>query len=148
MINETTLAVGGSIVTVLAVAVYAYKTGNEASVDFDDDGNNEVTFNNDGGVSEDSSTEEATSETTSNVDETEAELDIPNDVQDRELVDVKGVGPTKAEHLNNEGYENANDLYFAADSNLTDVTGIGSGVLGQIRDDIGSWDADAEADTE
>jgi hypothetical protein len=42
--NPTVIAVGTAALAVVSAAAYSYFTGNEASVDVDNDGESEVTF--------------------------------------------------------------------------------------------------------
>lgn len=138
--------IGGAIAVTAIAALYAYKTGNGAEVDFDNDGENEVDF-----AGDDNSSSTAPEELYPPENEGESEGDTedttstaPEEVHDigGNLTEITGIGETKADTLVEEGFETANELYFASDENLTDVTGIGSHVLDQIRGDIGSFDSD------
>jgi len=52
--TELIVTVGGIAIAIASAAIYSAYTGNSASVDYDDDGNDEVTF---GGESDDEETE-------------------------------------------------------------------------------------------
>lgn len=140
-INPEVLAVAGTVFTVAIGAGYAYFTGNEASVDVDGDGEDDITFEGDSNDSneEESTTEEQTEEATeeqSNPNPTPAEVqDIGDD-----LTEVTGVGPTREEALNNATYDTAADLYYASDEGLESVHGLGPKAVEDIRADIGGID--------
>jgi predicted flap endonuclease-1-like 5' DNA nuclease len=132
--------IAGAVVTggaVVAAAVYAYVTGNDASVDVDGDGEGELEF-------EGSDTTDCDGDTKKIDDDGGTEtLEVPPaDVREigTELTAVKGIGDTRADALEEDGFYTAADLYFASDDELADVHGIGELTVSQIRDDIGSAD--------
>lgn len=147
----------GGAVTVAAVAIaagYSYFTGNDSGVDVDDDGNDEVTFegNNDAMFDCNDPTEDpayrddefaptGTGEADDAEDEDATSFQAaPEAVQDigTDLAEVTGIGETRADDLQKAGFHTASDLYFAADEDLTDVSGIGDLTVSQVRGDIGS----------
>lgn len=134
-------AIAGAVGTALAVGVaagYAYLSGNDADVDLDDDGNAEFEFEGDETVEDPAYKGSDDSEVRESVEQ--AEDPTPEEVKNKSMTDVTGIGPTRAEKLGKAGYPSPKDLYYASDENLKDVNGIGSFVVGQIRDDIGSVD--------
>lgn len=119
------VVVGG----IVAAAAYSYLTGNESSVDLDNDGEDELTFEGEMAVAE-------TSE-----EDTDDEDPTPDSVRAKDgLTDVKGIADTRADALAAEGFTSPKDLYYASDDNLTSVDGIGPYTVDQIREDIGSVD--------
>lgn len=147
MVDPALVAAGGVVATVVAAAAaYSYFTGNESSVDVDDDGNDEVTFGGD----------EPTAPATPPVEETSVGEDVeeqsdptPDAVADKEdLSDITGIGDTRASDLMAAGFTTPEDIYYASDANLTDVDGIGDYTVEQIRGDIGSIGDEAGNSTE
>jgi len=57
-----------------------------------------------------------------------------------DLETITGIGPVRAESFTVAGFDTATDLYYASDSSILDVDGIGDRALSQIRGDIGSVD--------
>jgi len=55
-----------------------------------------------------------------------------------DLTDVSGVGPNKAEVLQEAGYETLADLRAADQSDLADVDGIGNALAARIKADVGN----------
>jgi len=66
----------------------------------------------------------------------------PEDVRavGQTLSDITGLGETRADDLKKAGFHTASDIYFAADEDLTAVSGIGDLTVSQIRGDIGGVD--------
>lgn len=150
--------VGGVVagVGVLTAAGYAYLTGDDASagVDVDNDGEDEVSYTFEGNNEEAKIGEERADGVPESV-EYEGDTKVPSEVADdgtvhpsdptpevvsekSGLIDIKGIGPTRAETLTDEGFETPEDIYYASDENLEGVNGIGPKAVSQIRDDIGS----------
>ncbi|UPM42539.1 50S ribosomal protein L32e [Halocatena salina] len=63
----------------------------------------------------------------------------------RSMTDVSGIGETKAEALQEAGYESVDDLRRADQDDLSEVDGIGNALAARIKADIG--DLEIEADT-
>lgn len=129
--------IGGAIaaVAIISAGAYAAFSGNSASVDVDSDGEDEVKF----GTAETPEDDPREDESENQYTATEADPStLPEDEPD--VTNVKGVGETRANALSDEGIETAADLYYASDSTLTDVDGIGKYTVSQIREDIGGID--------
>jgi hypothetical protein len=139
MVDSQLIAIGGTVATVVAGAAYAYISGNDASVDIDDDGDDEITFEGSDEIS-------MPSDENKLFDEDDIADAVDENVPDGAVEDVTGIGPTKGQNLRNADFETAADLYYASDENITDVDGIGSGVLEQIRNDIGSVDESGDGE--
>lgn len=125
--------VGGvtAVAGVIVAATYSYLSGEDSSagVDVDEDGENEAEF-----------TFEGNEDATADVAELPSYQLAPKDVRHigTSLVDIKGIGPTRADALNKADLHTASDLYFASDEDLKEVNGIGDLTVSQIREDIGS----------
>jgi predicted flap endonuclease-1-like 5' DNA nuclease len=137
---------------------YGLYTGRSTSIEVDDDGDVPVEVGEDDGA--DSSNVAATSDTDprgiddgsietspsphdpDESDDSVQAVELPDAVVEagEDLTEVKGIGPTKAESLEAVGFETPSELYFASDSELQNATGVGPGVVAQIRDDIGHVD--------
>jgi len=140
--NPTVIAVGTAALALASAAAYSYFTGNEASVDVDNDGESEVTFGGeDRGKSNVAETpdenprmspEEAVEKNSS----AEEVFNATEKVEVETLLDVKGVGPTLAETLEQNDIYNAGDLRRATDDKLLEVSGIGPSKLETIRNDL------------
>lgn len=138
------LAALGAGALVVSAAAYSYLTGNEASVDLDDDGTDEVTFEGDEPAPSTASFEEP-----SVAEDVEKQADpTPDAVSDKEdLTDITGIGDTRASDLMAAGFTTPEDVYYASDENLTDVDGIGSYTVEQIRGDIGSIEGNTDGES-
>lgn len=126
MVEEILLSVGVLGIVTAAVAYgYHYVTGNEAGVDIDRDGEDDIEFEEGDPFEEPNFNEvyKVASETAQEIG--------------GELAQVKGLGETKAEALIEMGFETAEDLYFADDEELLDVSGIGETTVERIREHIG-----------
>ena len=128
--NPTVIAVGTAALTVVSAAAYSYFTGNKASVDVDNDGKDEVTF--EGEENPRMSPEEAV-ETNSSAEEV---FNATEKVEGEALLDVKGVGPSLGQTLEQNDIYNADDLRDATDDELLEVSGIGPSKLKTIRNDL------------
>ena len=129
--NPIVLTAATAIGVLVAAAAYSYFTGNEASVDVDSDGESDVTFG--GEKDQDMSN---VSETPDEDPREKTENSTAEEVFDIGLTDVKGVGPSLAEELNNNGITTIADLRDATDDELLDVSGIGPSKLETIRNDL------------
>lgn len=74
--------------------------------------------------------------------ENQEETDEP---ETKDLTDVSGIGESKAEALQDAGYDSIDDLRRADQSDLSEVNGIGNALAARIKADIG--DLEIEADT-
>ena len=128
--NPTVIAVGTAALTVVSAAAYSYFTGNEASVDVDNDGESEVTF--EGEENPRMSPKEAVEKNPS----AEEFFNVTEKVEGETLLDVKGIGPTLVEQLEENNIYNTDDLRDATDDELLEVSGIGPSKLETIRNDL------------
>jgi len=65
---------------------------------------------------------------------------------DRELTDIAGVGPARAEELREAGYETVEDLAAASQDDLSDV--VGNALAARIKADIADVEVDEDADAD
>lgn len=124
------VAVGALLATIGAAIAYHRLTGNASGVDIDHDGADEITFEDE--------------------DESEGEQTLEEDIVQsappfvyaigENLTELDGIGDSKAQNLIDEGFETAEDLYFAADEEIQQATGIGPHLVETIREQIGSSD--------
>lgn len=160
---EVMIGVGTAAVAIGSAAAYSYFSGNEASVDYDDDGNDELTFGGDddsrvttapspytnaAGSPDEDPREDADEEETGGLAETSESSDAPERVTEigDNLTEINGIGEVRKEALNEAGFDTALDLWYASDAALTDVSGIGSQAVSQIRSDIGSFGSKSEGE--
>ena len=81
-------------------------------------------------------------------DETDAGED-ESEADDRELDEIAGVGPSKADALSNAGFESVADLQVADQEDLAEVEGIGNALAARIKADVGDLDIeDVETEVE
>ncbi|SFG50439.1 large subunit ribosomal protein L32e [Halopelagius inordinatus] len=71
-----------------------------------------------------------------------------SDDEIQELEDISGVGPSKAEALNEAGYETIEDVKAASQSELADVDGIGNALAARIKADVGGLEVQEETEAE
>jgi len=164
--TELVLTVGGIMLAIAGAGIYSALTGNSASVDYDDDGTDEITFDGDesesGGYEGDQVIDPAYNEQIETepspynntppedgyggTDDEDDEypngamsVEIPTSVQEtgKDLESITGIGPTRAEDFRAAGFETAKDLWWAGDDALRTVDGIGPRAVEQIRSDIG-----------
>jgi predicted flap endonuclease-1-like 5' DNA nuclease len=128
--NPTVITVATAALALASAAAYSYFTGYGVSVDVDNDGKSEVTF--DGEENPQMSPEEAVEKNSS----AKEVFNATEKVEGETLLDVKGVGPTLAETLEQNGIYNAGDLRRATDDELLEVSGIGPSKLETIRNDL------------
>ena len=132
MMVDPIIALGVAAAAGVAIAAgYAYFTGEDATagIDVDQDGEDEFSYTFEG--DEDDHTDKP------------KEIEVaPEDVQSigTALHNITGIGETRKDDLQKAGFHTAADIYFAADEELKDVSGIGELTVSQIRDDIGSGD--------
>ena len=68
--------------------------------------------------------------------------------EDRELEDISGIGPSKADALREGGYETITDLKAASQSELADLEGIGNALAARIKADVGGLEIEEETEAE
>jgi small subunit ribosomal protein S4e len=61
--------------------------------------------------------------------------------EERELEDIAGVGPAKADALRAAGFESVADIRAATTAELSKAEGVGESLAGRIKDDVGGDDA-------
>ena len=83
-------------------------------------------------------------ETEAEADETDAD-EAAVEEDDRDLADISGVGSSKAESLQDAGYESVADLQEASQEDLAGVEGIGNALAARIKADVGGLEVDEEA---
>jgi large subunit ribosomal protein L32e len=66
----------------------------------------------------------------------------------RELEDISGIGPSKADTLREGGYETITDLQAASQSELADLEGIGNALAARIKADVGGLEIEEETEAE
>jgi mannosyl-glycoprotein endo-beta-N-acetylglucosaminidase len=153
------LAAGGIALTTISAAAYAYFSGNEASVDVDDDGNDDVTFGGDQTAADTDTAAVADDDAADSKGDTDEEAagdepQLPDylDAYDGTTA-INGIGPTYAKRLGqNHDISTPAEVYLATDEELMEAKGVGERTVEQIRDDIGSVesseDDSAERDSE
>ncbi|MFW5922066.1 MAG: 50S ribosomal protein L32e [Halodesulfurarchaeum sp.] len=67
---------------------------------------------------------------------------------ERELEDISGIGPSKADTLREGGYESITDLKAASQSELADLEGIGNALAARIKADVGGLEIEEETEAE
>jgi large subunit ribosomal protein L32e len=70
------------------------------------------------------------------------------DDEPQELTDISGVGPAKAEALEEAGYETVEDIKRASQSELAEVSGIGNALAARIKADVGGLEVSEETEAE
>jgi large subunit ribosomal protein L32e len=88
----------------------------------------------------------ADDESEQEVEEEEAETEQPQ--ESRGLMDISGVGDSKAESLRDEGYETISDVQAADQSDLADIDGIGNALAARIKADVGGLEIEEETQAE
>jgi small subunit ribosomal protein S4e len=58
-----------------------------------------------------------------------------------DLEDIAGVGPAKADALQEAGFESVTDVRAATTAELSEAEGVGESLAGRIKDDVGGDDA-------
>ncbi|WP_224268255.1 50S ribosomal protein L32e [Haloprofundus salinisoli] len=64
------------------------------------------------------------------------------------LEEISGVGPSKADALQEAGYESVEDVKAASQSELADVEGIGNALAARIKADVGGLEVSEETEAE
>jgi predicted flap endonuclease-1-like 5' DNA nuclease len=126
MSEAVLVGIGTAVAAVAGGAIYTYFTGNTSSVDVDDDGNDDVTFEGENEAADEEVAEVIDSGTPP------IYTDLPVGLEG-----IKGIGPTRAETLRNAGYVEPADVAKAPDEDLRSLHGFGEHAVQQIRDDIG-----------
>jgi len=67
---------------------------------------------------------------------------------ERELEDISGIGPSKADTLREAGYESITDLQAASQSELAELDGIGNALAARIKADVGGLEIEEETEAE
>ncbi|QLD84713.1 50S ribosomal protein L32e [Natronomonas halophila] len=65
-----------------------------------------------------------------------------------ELTDISGVGPSKAEALEEAGFETVDDVREASQDELAEVSGIGNALAARIKADVGGLEVAEETEAE
>jgi large subunit ribosomal protein L32e len=65
-----------------------------------------------------------------------------------ELTDISGVGPSKAEALEEAGFETVDDVREASQDELAEVDGIGNALAARIKADVGGLEVAEETEAE
>lgn len=134
------LAAGGVVTAAVATAaaIRHYRKGGTVEADIDGDGEADITMSSPSCDDEATETYEETGESI----ETAPQSPTPTRVKEigGDLDQITGIGPSRSEDLKAAGFDTAADLYYAADDNITAVSGIGDHALGLIREDIGGID--------
>ena len=66
----------------------------------------------------------------------------------QELSDISGVGPSKAEALEEAGFESVEDVQAASQSELADVEGVGNALAARIKADVGGLEVEEDTEAE
>jgi large subunit ribosomal protein L32e len=66
----------------------------------------------------------------------------------QELSDISGVGPSKAEALEEAGFESVEDVQAASQSELAEVEGVGNALAARIKADVGGLEVEADTEAE
>ena len=67
---------------------------------------------------------------------------------ERELEDISGIGPSKADTLREAGYESITDLQAASQSELAELDGVGNALAARIKADVGGLEIEEETEAE
>jgi len=81
-------------------------------------------------------------------DEEDAEADDDDEPEIQELTDISGVGDSKAEALEEAGYDTVDQIRGASQDDLANVDGIGMALAARIKADVGDLEVDEEATAE
>jgi len=149
------VAAGGIALTTISAAAYAYFSGNEASVDVDDDGNDDVTFGGDQTAADTDTAAVADNDATDSEGDTDEEAagdepQLPDYLSEYDgTTAITGIGPTYAKRLRqNHDISTPTEVYLATDEELMDAKGVGERTIEQIRDDIGSVESSEDDSAE
>ncbi|WP_436900965.1 50S ribosomal protein L32e [Halovenus halobia] len=83
-------------------------------------------------------------------DEAEAESDDEADTEDEieELTDISGVGASKADALEDAGFDTVDKIRGASQDELAETNGVGMALAARIKADVGDLDVSDEVDAE
>jgi len=73
---------------------------------------------------------------------------MSDDDTPQELSDISGVGPSKAEALEEAGFESVEDVQAASQSELADVEGVGNALAARIKADVGGLEVEEDTEAE
>ncbi|USZ67600.1 50S ribosomal protein L32e [Halorussus salilacus] len=66
----------------------------------------------------------------------------------QELEDISGVGPSKADSLEEAGFDSVEDVKAASQDELAEVEGIGNALAARIKADVGGLEVEEETEAE
>jgi large subunit ribosomal protein L32e len=78
----------------------------------------------------------------------EPETDAEGTEELQSLEDISGVGSSKAEALEDAGFESVEDVQAASQDDLADVEGIGNALAARIKADVGGLEVEEETEAE
>ncbi len=81
-------------------------------------------------------------------DASDAEDDEDDEPEIQELTDISGVGDSKAEALEEAGFDTVDQIRGASQDELANVDGIGMALAARIKADVGDLEVDDEATAE
>ncbi|WP_433623614.1 50S ribosomal protein L32e [Halomicrococcus sp. NG-SE-24] len=70
------------------------------------------------------------------------------DDEPEQIEDISGVGESKAEALDEAGYESVEDVKAASQDDLAEVEGIGNALAARIKADVGGLEVEEETEAE
>ncbi|WP_440005509.1 50S ribosomal protein L32e [Halomicrococcus sp. SG-WS-1] len=70
------------------------------------------------------------------------------DDEPEQIEDISGVGESKAEALDEAGYESVEDVKAASQDDLSEVEGIGNALAARIKADVGGLEVEEETEAE
>lgn len=82
------------------------------------------------------------------VDETDDADEADSDEELASLEDISGVGSSKADALNDAGYESIDDVKAASQAELSEVDGVGNALAARIKADVGGLEVSEETEAE
>jgi large subunit ribosomal protein L32e len=115
----------------------------EAEVE-ESDAEDEADAESEADDADDEATDAATEADDADDEATDAEPAVD---EDRDLDDIAGVGPSKADALRDAGFTSVTDLAGADQEAVADVEGIGNALAARIKADVGDLEVD-ESDAE
>ena len=71
-----------------------------------------------------------------------------SDDEKTQLTDISGIGPSKAEALEEAGFETVDDVREASQEELADVEGISDALAARIKADVGGLEVDDETEVD
>jgi predicted flap endonuclease-1-like 5' DNA nuclease len=140
---EAILATVGGIVTVVSAGYVYLKRGGTVSADTDGDGDSDFYASEDEVQTPSPPTQYEAEAFIEEVEDDSGPL--PEVVREKaDLTAIKGIGPTRARDLREVDIDTPQDVYYASDETLLDISGIGETTIDQIRSDIGGIDYEGE----